>query len=73
MIIGTCLALMLRSYISDSDMTVISCSEYEPPLPESVYVYQNDITKKANLTINILLNALDRKFEVKHDHKIAPL
>ena len=60
---------MLRSYISDSDMTVISCSEYEPPLPESVYVYQNDITKKDNLTINIL----DRKFEVKHDHKIAPL
>ena len=59
--------------ISDSDMTVISCSEYEPPLPESVYVYQNDITKKANLTINILLNALDLKFEVKHDHKIAPL
>lgn len=73
LIIGTCLALMLRSYISDSDMAVISCSEYEPPLPESVYVYQNDIAKKANLTINILLNALDRKFEVKHDHKIAPL
>ena len=72
-IIGTYLALMMRAYINDCDMVVISCDENDSLLPAKIPVLKNDITKKANLTINILLNALDRKFELKHDHVIAPL
>lgn len=73
LVLGSYLALILRSYIHDDDMTVITSHESESLLPNSIHVLQNDISKKANLAINILLNAMDRKFDVKHDHKISML
>ena len=73
LILGSYLALILRTYINDQDMTVISSLESEALLPDSIPVLQNDISKKANLAINILLNAMDRRFDVKHDHKISML
>ena len=73
LILGSYLALILRTYINDDDMAVITSHESEALLPDSIPVLQNDISKKANLAINILLNAMDRKFDVKHDHKISML
>lgn len=73
LILGSYLALILRTYINDQDMAVISSLESEALLPDSIPVLQNDISKKANLAINILLNAMDRRFDVKHDHKISML
>ena len=69
-IIGTYLALMVQPYIKSSNMVVISSDENQRVLPESVKVIHNDISKKANLTMNILLNALNRNFELNHDCKV---
>lgn len=73
LVLGSYLALILRSYINDHDMVAITSHESEALLPDSIHVLKNDISKKANLVINILLNAMDRKFDVKHDHKISML
>lgn len=69
-IIGTYLALMVQPYIKSSNMVVISSDENQRVFPESVKVIHNDISKKANLTMNILLNALNRNFELNHDCKV---
>lgn len=69
-VIGTFLALMIRPYVRDDDMVVIASEENLCLLPDSFKVIRNDISKKANLTMNILLNALDRNFEVNHDCRV---
>ncbi len=69
-VIGTYLALIVRPYIDEKNMVVISSSETSHILSEDTKVIYNDISKKANLTMNILLNALDRNFDLAHDHKV---
>ena len=73
LVLGSYLALILRAYISDFDMTVITSHKSEVLLPDTISVLTYDVSRKANLTINILLNAMNRKFEVQHDHKISTL
>lgn len=69
-IVGSYLALLLRPYLRDEYITVISSSETNPFFPASVNIINIDIPKKANVAINILMNAMDRKFDISHDHKI---
>lgn len=69
-VIGTYLALIVRPYIDEKNMVVISSGETSHILPTDTKVVHNDITKKANLTMNILLNALNRNFDLAHDHKV---
>ncbi len=70
LIIGTYLALMVKAYMNEKNMVVISSSETAHILPDEIKVIKNDISKKANLAINILLNAMDHKFDVAHDYKV---
>lgn len=70
LILDAYLALLLRAYIADKDMAVIISHKTEALLPKEITTMKNDISKKANLAISILLNAMERKFDVKHDHKI---
>lgn len=69
-VIGTYLALIVRPYITEKNMVVISSGETNHILSDNIKVINNDISKKANLTMNILLNALDRNFDLAHDHKV---
>ncbi len=69
-VIGTYLALMVQPYLNDADMVVISSEENQSVLPKTIKVVHNDISKKANLTMNILLNALNRNFDLNHDCKV---
>lgn len=69
-VIGTYLALIVRPYIDEKNMVVISSGETSHILSPDTKVVHNDISKKANLTMNILLNALDRNFDLAHDHKV---
>ncbi len=69
-VIGTYLALIVRPYLDEKNMVVISSNETSHILSEDTKVINNDISKKANLTMNILLNALDRNFDLAHDHKV---
>lgn len=73
LVLGAYLALVLRAYVADCDMAVIVSHKTENLLPQGIPVLKNDVSKKANLAISILLNAMDRKFDVKHDHKIDTL
>lgn len=69
-VLGTYLALMAQPYLSAENMIVL-CSEDEASLlPKNIAVIFMNVDKKANLSINLLLNALDRKFEVAHDFKV---
>ena len=38
--------------------------------PDKVKIIEKDISKKANLAINILLNALDKKFDIDHVYMV---
>ncbi len=69
-VIGTYLSLIVRPYLHDNNMVVISSVETDPLLSDGMKIIHNDISKKANLTMNILLNALDRNFDLSHDHKV---
>lgn len=71
LVIGTYLALLIHPYLKDADMTVITSHSYSHMLPDSAKVIENDTTKKANAAINLLLNAMDRKFDVNHTYKIS--
>lgn len=69
-IVGTYLALIVHPYIQDNDMVVISSEESQRVLPTSIRIVTNNVAKKANLTMNILLNALNHNFDLNHDCKI---
>ena len=71
LVIGTYLALMIRPYVSGADMTVITSSAYSHMLPDSTDILEHDTSKKANVAINLLLNAIDRKFDVNHIYEIS--
>lgn len=70
LVIGTYLALMVKAYMNEENMVVISSNETSHILPDEIKVIKNDISKKANMAINILLNAMDHKFDVAHDYKV---
>lgn len=70
LVIGTYLALMLRPYADHAAMTVITSNAYSHMLPESTSILESDTSKKANVAINLLLNAIDRKFDVNHIYEI---
>lgn len=69
-ILGTHLALIAQSFISLDDMVVVTSEDTASLLPEGVSKVFIDMDKKANLSINLLLNATNRKFEVAHEFKI---
>lgn len=69
-VIGAYLALMLRPYLSEDDLTVIAAKNYAHMLPSTTNIIENDVSKKANVAINLLLNSIDRKFIVTHNHEI---
>lgn len=69
-VLGTYLSMLIKPYLPDSLMKVIIPNNLENILPDEISTIENDVAKKANVSISILLNAIDRKFDIKHDHKI---
>ena len=67
---GTYLALMVKAYMNEENMAVIASEETAHILPDEIKVIRNDVSPKANLAINILMNAIDHKFDVAHDYMI---
>lgn len=62
------LALTLMPYLDCNKTSVILSENEKSLLPSDVHTIYNNETKKANLTMNIVMNALDRNFEVTHNH-----
>lgn len=69
-VIGTYLALVVHPYVKDENMVVISSEETQKILPSSIKIVPNNVEKKANLTMNILLNALNHNFDLDHNCKV---
>lgn len=69
-ILGTFLAIFAQSIIAPENMIVIASEDTAALLPECAAKVYIDVDKKANLSINLLLNATERKFEVAHEFKI---
>lgn len=69
-VVGTYLALMAHPYVKDNDMVVISSEEHPKVLPPTIQTIYNNAEKKANLTMNILLNALNHNFDLDHNCKV---
>ena len=69
-VLGTYLALLAQSFLSPTNMLVITSEEAATLLPNGAKTLYINAEKKANLSINLLLNAIDRKFEVAHEFKV---
>ena len=69
-IVGTYLALMVFPYVKANNLFVISSEETNQILPSHINTIYNNVEKKANLTMNILLNALNHNFDLNHDCKV---
>ncbi|MBE5951931.1 MAG: LacI family transcriptional regulator [Lachnospiraceae bacterium] len=69
-VLGTYLALLAQSFVSPANMFVITSEETATLLPNETKTLYINAEKKANLSINLLLNALDRRFEVAHEFKV---
>ena len=69
-VLGTYLALLAQSFVPPANMLVITSEEAAALLPSGTNTLYINAEKKANLSINLLLNAMDRKFEVAHEFKV---
>ena len=69
-VIGEYLALLVQAHVATKNLIVIAPHKSEHLLADGIRVIPLDVDKKANLTINYLLNAIDRKCDVSHDCKI---
>ena len=69
-ILGTYLALLSHPFTSPDKMIIIAPEEDVSLIPAGAKIVHTNIDKKANLSINLLLNALERKFEVAHEFKV---
>ena len=69
-IIGSYLALIALPYLDYAKVRIITSQEDDITLPAEIVVAHNDVSKKANLTINVLLNSLERNFDLNHDMKV---
>ncbi len=69
-VLGEYLALSLRGFVPDSDLTYISCTPESPVFLSGIRHISTDLEKKANVTINILLNALDHNFVIVHQQPL---
>lgn len=68
---GAYLALVLKQFVEPKDIAVLSYRSKHVELSNSVKIIHNDVAKKANMTMNIMLNAFEQKFDITHDFKIC--
>ncbi|WP_026512260.1 MULTISPECIES: LacI family DNA-binding transcriptional regulator [unclassified Butyrivibrio] len=71
LVLGTFLGLEVKQFISEANLIVISTLDSENTVPPKSLTIHNDINKKANLAVNIMMNALEKKFDVKHEYKVC--
>lgn len=69
-VVGSLLALMIQPYVKSENLFVISSEESEMLLQKNILSIYNNADKKANLTMNILLNVLNHNFDLDHDCKV---
>ena len=68
---GAYLALSISQFVDLKDVAIISYQSEHVELKDCAMIIHNDVAKKANLTMNIMLNAFEQKFDITHDFKIS--
>lgn len=69
-VLGSFLALEVLAKAPASTICAIVSQGEETLLPINTRYVLNNEQKKANVTMNIVMNAIDRNFDLTHDHKI---
>lgn len=69
--LGMSLGLLLRPYVKDKDLLILTPEEQPASFTGPLQFLLNDVEKKANLAMNIMMNAFEKKFDVKHEYKIC--
>ena len=67
---GEDLGNAVRVHIPEENLLVVTSADSVGYLPSSVKTIHYDMEKKANLSMSIMMNALERKFDVKHEYKV---
>ncbi len=67
---GGYLGLTLYHHFDPNDICIILSEKEKVLIPGGLPVLINNDDKKANLTMNIVMNALKRNFEITHDNKL---
>lgn len=66
-VIGSYLTTLILPYCNPRKLHVISSEKEGKWLPDGLSVTYMDVSKKANMTMNVLLNSLNRNFDIEHD------
>ena len=67
-VLGAYLSLLLLPYSTPENMISLVSDSHKDMLPNVSEIIDIEADKKASLSINLLLNALDRKFDINHKH-----
>ena len=70
LVFGSHLGVILKHYSKCKDMAIVTSEETPHNYETSTRTIHLDIEKKANLAMNIMMNAIEKKFDVKHEYKI---
>ncbi|MBP3280431.1 MAG: LacI family DNA-binding transcriptional regulator [Butyrivibrio sp.] len=68
---GSHLGMILQHCSKCKDMVIITSEESPHIYTDSTKTIHLDIEKKANLAMNIMMNAIEKKFDVKHEYKVV--
>lgn len=67
---GSYLGLIMNRYVKPESMAVFTYQQDPHILSADIRKIHNDIDKKANLVMNIMMNAFEQKFDITHDFRI---
>ncbi|MBQ3795144.1 MAG: LacI family DNA-binding transcriptional regulator [Butyrivibrio sp.] len=70
LVFGSHLGIILKHYSKCEDMIIVTIEESPHIYTSSIGTIHLDIEKKANLAMNIMMNAIEKKFDVKHEYKV---
>ena len=70
LVYGDYLGMIVSRYVPDENIVLITSADNSFPGMNGLKVIHNDLEKKANLAMNIMMNALEKKFDVKHEYKV---
>ena len=70
LVYGMQLGMIIKQNAKCKDLVVISSEENPLIYAQDLKTIHYDIEKKANLAMNITMNAIERKFDVKHEYKV---
>ena len=70
LVYGDYLGMIISRFVPDENVVLISATDGSLPGMSGLKIIHNDLEKKANLAMSIMMNALEKKFDVKHEYKV---